>query len=71
MSESLEEALWAAMRALQEKAALMRRIAERVGEKQANDYEGEARGYDKHVETIRHLLVKSQNLQEEEQSAAD
>lgn len=71
MSESLEEALWASMRALQEKAALMRRIAGRSAEKQANEYEAEASGYEKHVETIRQMLVENQSLQDEEERAAD
>ena len=71
MSESVEEALWASMRALQEKAALMRRVADRMGEKQANEYEAEASGYDKHVETIRQILVDNQSLQEQEENAAD
>lgn len=71
MSESVEDALWASMRALQEKAALMRRIADRAGEKQANEYEAEAGGYDNHVETVRQILVKNQGLQEQEENAAD
>jgi hypothetical protein len=55
------------MRALEEKAGLLRRIADRSGAKQAEEYEKEAGGYDKHVETMRHMLMANQRLQEEEE----
>jgi two-component system chemotaxis response regulator CheB len=69
-SDSVEEALWAAMRTLEEKAALLRRIGGRAGERQAIAYNEEASGYDKHVETIRELLVQNQGQQMEEESKA-
>jgi len=49
LSDSVEEALWAAMRTLEEKAALLRRIGARAGERQAVSYNEEAGGYDKHA----------------------
>lgn len=69
-SDSVEEALWAAMRVLEEKGALLRRIGARAGERQAAAYNDEAAGYDQHVETIRKLLVENQKLQVREESHA-
>jgi two-component system chemotaxis response regulator CheB len=69
-SDSVEEALWAAMRVLEEKGALLRRIGARAGERQAAAYNDEAAGYDQHVETIRKLLVENQKLQAREESHA-
>jgi two-component system chemotaxis response regulator CheB len=70
LSDSVEEALWAAMRTLEEKAALLRRIGTRAGERQAVSYNEEAGGYDKHAETIRELLVQNQRVQMREESKA-
>jgi two-component system chemotaxis response regulator CheB len=69
-SDSVEEALWAAMRVMEEKGALLRRIAARAGDRQAVGYNEEASGYDKHVETIRNLLVENQRLQAREEGQA-
>lgn len=69
MSEMVEQALWASMRAMEEKASLLRRIGERSGLKLATEYKDEARGYDKHVETIREVLVTNQKLQDKEEAA--
>jgi len=71
LSDSVEEALWAAMRTLEEKAALLRRIGARAGERQAISYNEEAGGYDKHAETIRDLLVQNQGVQVREESKAE
>lgn len=71
LSDSVEEALWAAMRTLEEKAALLMRIGARVGGRQARSYSEEAGGYEKHVETIRELLVQSQSMQMEEEAKAE
>jgi two-component system chemotaxis response regulator CheB len=70
LSDSVEEALWAAMRTLEEKAGLLRRIGARAGERQAVSYNEEAGGYDKHAETIRELLVQNQRVQMREESKA-
>jgi two-component system chemotaxis response regulator CheB len=70
LSDSVEEALWAAMRTLEEKAGLLRRIGARAGERQAISYNEEAGGYDKHAETIRELLVQNQRVQMREESKA-
>jgi two-component system, chemotaxis family, protein-glutamate methylesterase/glutaminase len=67
MTDSTEDAIWAAKRALEEKAGRLRRIADRSGAKQAEESEKEAGGYDKHVETMRHMLMANQRLQEEEE----
>ena len=71
MTEGVEQALWASMRALEEKGALLRRLAERAGDRLGQEYTQEAKGYDKHVQTIRQMLVANQGLQEEEEHAAD
>ena len=64
--------MWASMRALEEKGALLRRLAERSGDRLGQEYTHEAKGYDKHVQTLRQVLVSNQRLQdEEEESAAD
>ncbi len=68
MSQSTEEALWAAMRALEEKAGLLRRMAPRIGERLGAQYQEEAKAYDKNVETIRQILIDSQGLDRREQS---
>jgi two-component system, chemotaxis family, protein-glutamate methylesterase/glutaminase len=67
MTDSTEDAIWASMRALEEKAGLLRRIASRSGEKLGQEYEKEASEYDKHVETMREMLMQNQKLQGEEE----
>ena len=69
MSESVEQALWASMRALEEKASLLRRISERSGKKLGAEYVQEASSFDKHVETIRGVLLRNQRMQDEEEAA--
>jgi two-component system, chemotaxis family, protein-glutamate methylesterase/glutaminase len=62
MSEATEDALWASMRALEEKAALLRRMARRSGKQLANAYEEEAQACQRHVDSIRGILVENQNV---------
>lgn len=60
MSEAGENALWAAMRALEEKAALLRRMSHRTGQRLANRYNEEAESYDRYVLEIRKMLAENQ-----------
>src|SRR6266853_298703 len=71
LSDSVEEALWAAMWTLEEKAALLRRVGARAGDRQAVSYNEEAGGYDTHAETIRELLVQNQGVQMREERKAE
>lgn len=56
LSESSEAALWAALRVLEEKAALLKRMAGSNGEGTAARYKDQAQGYEKHAETVRNML---------------
>lgn len=73
LSESGEHALWVAMRTLEEKAALLRRMAHRTGRHMAAHYREEAAGFDVHAETIRKMLLENQALlkKEEETSTSE
>lgn len=62
-SEALEEALYAAMRALEEKAAASRRLAEHNGEKDPSErarLEDEATRMEERAELVRQLVGKEQ-----------
>lgn len=65
LSDSIEEALWAAIRALDEKAALLRRLGSRIGRRIGNEYVEEAQAVDKHVETIRKMLMQNPGVETE------
>lgn len=65
MSEATEDALWIAKRALEEKAALLRRLAERTGPRMSGVYREDAAGLDRHAETIRKMLLENQSRIEE------
>ena len=69
MTESVEQALWASMRALEEKAALLRRVADRTLPKLSDEYRQEAGGCDRHVETIRRMLAANQKMDDQEEEA--
>jgi hypothetical protein len=68
MSESTEDALWAAMRALEEKAALLRRMVPRTAARLRERYQEEAHGYDQHAQTIREILIQNQGLEDKGQA---
>lgn len=63
ISEGSEQALWAAMRVMEEKAGLLRKLAPNSGSGESNKYRELARRYDQHVETIRNILVENQTLE--------
>lgn len=65
LNESSEEALWASMRVMEEKAALLRRMAPRSGANLAKKYLEEAEEYDKHVKSIRKMLIENQGIEEQ------
>jgi two-component system chemotaxis response regulator CheB len=67
LSESTEEALWASLRVLEEKAALLRRMGQRSGGRTGERYHEEAYGYEEHAKTIRSVLVEMQNSSERAQ----
>ena len=59
MSESTEDALWASMRALEEKAAVLRRMAPRSVGKLAAAYTEEAEACEQHARSIRDILSEN------------
>ena len=71
MSDATEDAIWAAMRALEEKAALLRRLATRSAEWLRPQYSDEAAGFEKHAETLRKILVENQGLTNKEMQEGD
>lgn len=68
---SVEEALWVAMRAMEEKAALLRRLAPRSAQRLAQHYNEEAEGYDRHIATIRQILVANQEVLSKEKPTSE
>jgi len=70
MSEAGEDALWVAMRALEEKAGLMRRMAARSGTRMGLHYEDEAAGFDMHAQTIREMLAETHTQTNKEESVS-
>ena|SRR5690242_17140964 len=57
LSQATEDTLWASMRALEEKADLLRRMASRSRPRAAERYEEEAEGCDNHAAAIREILA--------------
>ena len=60
-SDAGEDALWVAMRTLEERASLLRRLANRSGERMRAHYLDEATGFDRHAETIRQMLTETRS----------
>jgi two-component system chemotaxis response regulator CheB len=60
-SDAGEDALWVAMRTLEERASLLRRLANRSGERMSAHYLDEATGFDRHAETIRQMLTETRS----------
>ena len=58
----MEEALWAAMRTLEEKISLLRRMGARSGDKRAAEYQQGAGQFDRHVETVRQILIRNARI---------
>src|SRR5262249_54382381 len=69
-SDSSEDALWVAMRTLEERASLLRRLANRSGERMSAHYLEEASGFGRHAETIRRMLQETQSINRTEIEAA-
>jgi two-component system, chemotaxis family, protein-glutamate methylesterase/glutaminase len=61
-SESTEAALWVALRVVEERAALLRRLAQKAGPRISSRYEEEAAGFDVHAERLRKMLADSASL---------
>jgi len=66
LSESTEAALWVAMRTLEERATILRRLADRTAGRMATQYEESASGFDQHAQTIRRILLENQQITESE-----
>ena len=71
ISASTEDALWAAMRTLEERASLLRRLAPRSAQRLAAQYREEAATFDKHIDTIRKILVENQEPEAREREQTD
>lgn len=59
MTDTTEAALWAALRALDEKAALLRRLSNRAGGQLQARYLDQVKGYERHSETLRRILKEN------------
>ena len=58
LSQSMESALWTAMRALEEKADLLRRMAARADRRAATRFAEQAESYHQHAAALRNMLVQ-------------
>lgn len=65
-TNSVEDTLWASMRALEEKADLLRRMATRADQRSAARYEEEAARVENHAAVIRDMLAESGDTVAEE-----
>jgi len=59
LSQGMEDALWASMRALEEKAELLRRMASRSERRAAARYTEEAERCERHAGEIREMLAEN------------
>ena len=71
LSDHSEDALWAAMRALEEKAALLLRMSTRVQEWLSRQYKDEAEAMEKHAVELRRILLANQELAEKQADTSD
>lgn len=62
ISDATEDALWAAMRALEEKAGLMRRVAPRSAKSLRKDFQEQAEILGKQAQEIRKMLLENQSF---------
>jgi two-component system chemotaxis response regulator CheB len=70
LSETAENALWVSLRTLEEKAALLRRMAAKTSPRIAASYNDQAKEYDAHAQTIRSLLIENQELEDQHKQKA-
>ena len=71
LSEETEDALWAAMRALEEKAALLRRMSGRVQPWLAQHYKSDAEAFNRHADEIRRVLLENQEIARQDSEEPD
>lgn len=71
LSDSCEDALWAAIRVLEEKASLLRRLARPSSGKLAESYREDAEAYDRHADTVRKILLENQAVESTEPSLSE
>ena len=66
LTQSGEDALWIALRTIEEKAELFRRMSGRSRGRLAELYKQEAASFDHHADTIRQILAGSQGVRKGE-----
>lgn len=60
LNEGVEAALWEALRVLEEKQNLLKRIGERISESEGNEYyKSKAKDYDQSIGVLRSLLINN------------
>jgi len=58
------------MRTLEERAAILRRLADRTAGRMATQYEEDAKGFDHHASVIRKMLAENQQIVSAEKQAS-